>query len=241
MNNIEALAKAQKLDLRILQVSTKIRNLPEKKALEDAKELFNDIDSNLKEIQKEKQSVDAKVKRVEQDISAVNEKIEKEEKKLFSGTVTNPKELNALQHEIESFKKKNDGFETQELELLQELDSINEKLNNISERHAIILEDRNKKRQAYDETLTELEKELEALKVEARDVKSLIEPMLLFKYEELSEAKGGIGAAFYKEGTCSGCHIALPKEEAAKFLEKKDIGRCSNCKRILIPPEYADV
>lgn len=241
MSNIEPLAKALKADLEILTVKSKIKALPERKQFEEAAKLFGDIEAIYKEVEKQKLAIEAKIKKVEQEIAAVNERISREEKKLFSGTITNPKELNAIQKELDSFKNRNDGFETQELELLQELDTVNEQFDKISEKHKESSDDKEKKQKAYEQKLAGLENDLQELRTKARDIKQVIDPMLLFKYEQLSEQKGGIGAAFYKDGTCSGCHIALPRDEAAKFLEKDDLGKCSNCKRILIPPEYADV
>lgn len=238
---MEALAKAVKLDIRILQVKHTINELPERKEYETAVAVFSEIDNALKEVAGQKQTIEADIKKVEQEISAANQKIAQEEKKLFSGMITNSKEADAVQREIDFQKNKNDENETKELELLQELDMVNEKISVISGKHKSAIEDRDAKQNIYEEALGRLETELAELRTKARDIKQVIEPMLLFKYEQISEDKAGVGASFYKDGTCTGCHISLPKDEAAKFLEKHDLGKCSNCKRILIPPDYLDV
>lgn len=239
--NIEALAKALKLDIRILQVKHEIKELPERAAFETAASVLDQLDNELKQAGEQKQTLEANIKKVEQEISAANQKIAQEEKKLFSGMITNSKEADAVQREIDFQKNKNDENETNELEFLQDLDAVNETLAAISGKHAAATEDRDAKQRVYEEALAKLESELDELRTKARDIKQVIEPMILFKYEHISEDKGGVGASFYKEGTCTGCHISLPKDEAAKFLEKHDLGKCSNCKRILIPPDYADV
>lgn len=241
MENVEALAKAQKFDVLIMQLKNKIENLEEGKSLKKIIDSYDKTDISLKDVTQKKLDIEKRIKRIEEDSKNIGDKIAQEEKKLYSGTITKPKELNAIQKEIESLRKKNDVLETRELELMQELDEVNKVFEKVSVDYKIISEDRGKRQDAYDKARSALEKQLEDAKECMCDVKSFIDPVLLSRYELIRKEKSGIGAAFLINGTCSGCHIALPENEIAEFIAKDEVGKCSNCKRLLIPPKYADV
>ena len=53
---------------------------------------------------------------------------------MHSGAVTVPRELQALQHEQESLRRRQDHLETEELEIMEELDPLTEEVTGLDAR-----------------------------------------------------------------------------------------------------------
>ena len=59
---------------------------------------------------------------------------------------------------------------------------------------------------------------------------------LVSLYERLRQKLNGVGAARLVNGTCDGCHLALPATQldSLKFLPADAVVRCDQCGRILV-------
>ena len=62
--------------------------------------------------------------RLDGEIELIDQKIAKEEQRLFSGRRVQPKELSGLQAEVASLKKRKEGLEDQDLEVMEQKEIV---------------------------------------------------------------------------------------------------------------------
>lgn len=229
------LYKLQEIDSEISVIKNKIDKLPEKISYE--KRYFENeiILKKLDELEKSHHELSRKIKRDDEEVKTIEQKIDKEEKRLFSGSITNPKELKSIQDEIVILNKKKDSFETDELELMESLDEMKNRMNKFKEQTKKNEIDLIKLKEELDGINGKLETRFSQLSKEREIAKKVVSNGLLEKYNDMVKNKGGIAVARIINGDCSGCRVKLPFEEIETLNLNKELGRCPSCKRMLLP------
>ncbi len=159
-----------------------------------------------------------------------------EEKKLYDGSVKNPKELASLAHEVELQKARISELETETLLNMDAVESIGAAM----ERARQSLSE---KEQAWKAEQAVLEAECAALVDEverlaaARDrVASQIDPAALRNYEMIRRTRGGLAVVPIEQRACKGCRISLSSSEVQRARSSPEPITCQSCGRILYLP-----
>ncbi len=189
----------------------------------------------LIQVEAERATIVATQRRLEDEVERLNDRIAPEEKRLYDGSVRNPKELTGIQHELELLKA---ARERQEDALVEVLDQAETASRQRSEAQGAVtrLEER------WSRTQEELRLEARRLgdaiaridqRREAQAAR--IPPRLLATYEDLRRRKGGTAVARIKGNTCSGCRITIPDALRSRVLAGETVAQCPNCERIFHP------
>ena len=221
----------QKIDSGIEALKRKFAALDkgaaEKAAFDAANVAFKELDHAL-------HATSGMLKDTELEQKAVEEKRAAEEKKLYSGTVRNPKELTAMQEEVEMLARQRARLDEKIILLLEEVETA--KQHQVAAKKAVsvaraALKAKHEVAQtAYDE-MSAMGQKLTAYRNVA--VKKIPEP-LLKRYDQLRHANHGIGIAAVVDGnTCDGCRMGLPSQIVTRVRLGKDIETCLNCGRML--------
>ncbi len=83
--------------------------------------------SELASEQKHLEELKQQQRSLQWEVDDVSQKLAKEEEKLFSGRITNSKELSNLQHEVETMKAKRSKLEDQELDIMGQTETAGAK------------------------------------------------------------------------------------------------------------------
>lgn len=231
----QTLKEIQELDTQIRRLGREIEGLSEKHLLgEIAQELKTargaetEVEGRLEEISHRQHKLDGEL-----DILA--SKVAKEEEKLFSGTIMNPKELQAIQAEIFSLRKKRDEMETEDLEEMEEIDRLTSEA---AAARGRTQEDVSRERAAkadYDSELALLQSDVRALEVKRDSLKALLPAEVRADYDSLLESKGGLAVVPILQGrSCGGCRIDFSRTQIDRFHHGEGIFRCEFCRRILV-------
>lgn len=241
MGKAEVLRELQEIDLRLDKLREKKTSLPEKERIELLSKELLDLDKFTSEQKKKFSDEESKQKKIEGELELFSLKIKKEEQKLYSGTVTNPKELADIQKEVISLKQRNDKMETELLEQLDLVEGLGRRLEESLRQREQLSGKLAKTKRDYEEQTAQIEEEIQDLKEKKEKLNSLLDESAVQLYEELRGRKQGLAVAVLKEGVCQGCHVELPAEEVDKMLrsgppdkEAGELWRCSHCERILI-------
>jgi uncharacterized protein len=164
----------------------------------------------------------------------MTQKEQAEQTRLYDGSIANAKELEALQHEVESVRKRRSDREDELLVIMER----REELEAVSARAAQASEG---SRARVELAAREAEQELSAIvaeletRTEARAaLASTIDPELLGLYDDLRRQKKGIGAAALVDGVCQGCHEELSAVQLDRLKRTEGVKRCEHCRRILV-------
>ncbi len=81
--------------------------------------------------------------------------------------------------------------------------------------------------------MRQAEETLKQLETEIQSVMSATDDKLLNEYRKLRSVRGGLAVVPVREGTCTGCRLALPPQLYADVRKKEKLFTCSHCHRFL--------
>lgn len=214
------LAKAQKAKDSLDDGSEKRRQVEAaRQETERADELFREASAELHDKELNLKTIEAKQKGFRD--------------KLYGGTVTNPKELESMEKEIEMLGRQKDKLEERILELY---DVVEERKATLAAAQAA-LKQHEDELAAYIEKLRQEEASLAALiqELSAERTKALsaVDPALLKRYEAMRARSGGVVVSKVEGDNCSRCHTQIMPYTVRELQADKEVQTCENCGRLL--------
>jgi predicted nucleic acid-binding Zn-ribbon protein len=157
------------------------------------------------------------------------------EKKMYDGSVKNPKELGQMQEEVGHLRERSRTLEERTLDAMLAVEaaeaeqaSAQEALDGLTREqetfHAGLLEEKDK-----------LLSQAKVLQVKRQRAITELPWADLQAYERLKRAKGGVAVAAVRGGLCSGCHVAVPATVMRQARSGDQLTTCPTCGRILYP------
>lgn len=230
MSQVSEIQSLQELDdqgasyrAALESVEAKLRGDPE---LDEARRRLATADTELAPIKKDQVRVDGQLK-------AQTSKIESEEKRLYSGTVTNAKELQNIQHEVDSLKEQRLRLEDQLLEIELRLDSARKEqtaaAQDVTEREkarSVHVDGWKHEVRALNDSIARTDARREAQKIK-------VAPRSLAVYDDVRRRRGGMAVARVQGSTCGACRIQMPDSVRKKVFNSDVLAQCPNCERIL--------
>jgi predicted nucleic acid-binding Zn-ribbon protein len=168
------------------------------------------------------------------ELQSLSSKTKASENRLYSGKVTNPKEMSDLQSEIGSLNKRTAGLEDEMLEVMLLMED-GEAHRATADEAATKAETRWQKESAdlqreRDELAVRLNKLLEMRQGQA----AVIDAASLQEYEQLLKKKGGTAVARVRVDMCLGCRTTISANKIKEAKEGKK-AYCGSCGRIIYP------
>ena len=225
----------QSLDNEIMQANTKLKSLPEIEQLLHIDKRITTATDELAVVKAEADQIALELRRGEVDVETVTDRIKKDEARLASGNAT-PKELEQLQHEVGTLKKRQESLEEIELEIMIRSDAITSRSNTLTTDLASLQTLKDEISGRLKTATDEINKVLADKNTARNLVANQIEKPLLELYEKIRGNGGGVGAAALVGNKCNGCNLAINAVEMdrIKSLAKDELLRCEECRRILV-------
>ena len=235
MSRWDTLLSVQEHDTHIDQAEHRRVALPARGELDATMRRLTAIDKEAAEIEVRRHDLGRDQQRLEDEISKLTEKAAQHDKALYSGSGSNPRELQAMQDEIAALKRRITQLEDQELELMEQIEPLDADLARLSaereagDASAVAL------RVSIAEDEVSIDGELDQLRAERAAEASDIDPELITEYETLRGYGGGVGIARLVGGSCGGCHLGLSAVEVdrLKKLPPDEPAHCEECGRLL--------
>jgi predicted nucleic acid-binding Zn-ribbon protein len=156
------------------------------------------------------------------------------EKKLYSGSVRNPKELQDLDADLKSLREEVKRREEKLLGVLVQLDEAEAELAVANETLNAIETEWQKGQDQMLEERTRLEPEVARLRALREQEATHFERSLIKLYDLLRERRGGQAVARVERGMCQGCRISLPMSVIQRARTGNGVVQCVSCERILL-------
>ena len=232
------LLKVQEHDTAADRLRHRRQTLPELAELVATEDELARLESGLAE-EGAKAAEAARCQRhLEGELALLESKVSELDAKLYSGMVTVPRELQAMQTEGAAMRERRGSLEDEVLEAMDAREAVDGQVADL-ERRRTELDDRGVRlRAAVAEGQAGVDREL-AEELAAREVAAEGIPTdMTALYEQLRARLGGIAAAPLVNGRCGGCHLALPATEVARLRKEPtdSLVRCEQCERILVRP-----
>jgi predicted nucleic acid-binding Zn-ribbon protein len=236
MSRWDDLLAVQDHDVQIDQLEHRKVNLPARAELEAVMARIADADAALTAVEEQRHPLVREQARIEDEVALTTEKMEKHDKALYAGTVTNPRDLQAMQDEIASLKRRIGQLEDQELEVMEQVEPLDTETARLTESRAALDADGEVLRGRIAEDEVAIDAELESARAARSAEAAVVDDALLAEYETLRKPRGGIGVARLVGGSCGGCHLGLPAVEVdrLKKLDPDEPAYCEECGRLLV-------
>lgn len=231
MSQVDLLLRLQQLDDDIRNGKkrlTKVINLQKASSkLDGVRKIAQDLAEQLK-------SWRAKQSALNLELSSLNDKAKRQETRLYSGTVTNPKELEDIQNELESLGRRRSVLEDELIEAMimveeseqEEADArhdLESAETNWAQDQAALLAEQN-----------ELITQINELTLQRKQHLTLVSSESMAAYNNALRRAGILAVVELRKGRCRGCQVTVPAN-LVKLAEDGNLIACDNCSRVLCP------
>jgi predicted nucleic acid-binding Zn-ribbon protein len=228
MSVSKQLYQLQEIDLELeaneQALSQIASQLGESQAVVRAQTKLASENQRLQESKRQQQSL-------EWEIDDLTNKLAVAQKKLYGGSIKNPKELASLQHEVEGFKSTRGHLEDKALEVMEQVELTASSIATLNTAIKSLTAEWQSQQQQLSNNMEELKATQSDLKRKRQALSAGIDPETIEFYNTLKRRRGTT-VARVEQGICHGCRISLSTGELQQVRGGRLV-QCSNCGRIL--------
>ena len=226
----------QEADTHLDQIAYRRANLSEVVRLTEVEQQLTRVKKLIVAGETEVSDRQREVRKMEHDVEQVRMRADKDSELLNGGAITNAKQLEELQHEVGSLKRRQEALEDEELELMERLEDAKRSLESLIGERAHLDVELAEAREALAAVEAELDAEFAVTTSQRATVAGEIPSDLLRAYEKIRADSGGVGAALLQHGRCGGCRLQITANELAriKSAPSNEVLRCEECRRIMV-------
>lgn len=232
---LDRLLELSDIDARRARIDATLADLPEQRAVDEANERLDAAVKQGDALRVEVTTVEAGQRKLEREIEQYRTRMAKEQERLYGGGITNAKEMQSVEAEIESTQDRIDEREDQLLEAMEEAEDlanrIEEAARTAEQTRAEITELEAERDEAAQQLLAE-RAELDVARDELRDQ---LGGAALEQYDEVRERiPAGVAVGELSGRSCTACRIDLPHAEVNELRDGDPLTTCPNCRRLLV-------
>ncbi len=236
MSRFDDLLEVQEHDNEIDRLALRRRRLPEREQLVDREREADELRARIDELEHSRGEAATEERRQEDNVAAVEERVSQVEADLYSGATSAPKELQAIQADLEQLRRQQSNFEDQQLDAMERREGLDGEISQLDEKLAEVQADADRLREAIAEQEWEIDARVDEERAARREAASRVGEEILDLYERIRPDNRGVGAARLVSGTCQACHLALPAVEVDRIKKQPPdtLVRCEQCGAILV-------
>ena len=230
------LLEVQEQDTRLGQIAHQVKTLPDAKRLAE-------LDARLSRLRDEviagetiASDLEREQRKADLDVEQVRDRAKRDRDLLDSGAIGDPKQLQSLQHELESLARRQSDLEDVELEIMERVEGARAAVTVLTADRDGVAAEHVALSASVQEQLAALDADRAGVTATRADLAAGIPAELLALYDKIRADHGGVGAAPLHQGRCEGCRLQLPPTdiEAIRAAAADEVLRCEECRRILV-------
>ncbi len=232
---LQKIYELQEVDKEISARMKKLKEHPVLKEFEELKKAYQKGKTDLEAVEGDAKLAKKRTKKMEMDVQSITEQIHHLKGKLYSGEVTNTKELGQYEKKLQGEEKEKDEKEEELLTLMEEIEQGEKALTWLSD------ELKNKRRQLKDVQakgqleLDQIKDEIEELNEKRKNLRHQINDEFLNKYDKEAKKKTrGFLVHKVNNNMCEGCRVFLSSSILNQLDNPEAIIECENCGRYLL-------
>jgi predicted nucleic acid-binding Zn-ribbon protein len=230
------LLDVQQLDSRLDQLRHQLASMPQIAELNDLLKRHSELSAQVRDARIAVEDLTRAQKKADADVEQVKARRTRDQQRIDQGVVTNPKDLERMQHELVSLERRISELEDAELEVMEQLEDAQRELDQRTAELAEVDRRVAEVNASRDETAARIDKELAEVATQRGQTASDMPEDLMALYTKLRDHKGGVGAAALRARRCGGCSLELDHSELASIAKQPSdaVVRCEECGRILV-------
>lgn len=226
----------QAVDAALDQLTHRLDTLPQNALLAELDERRADVSARRGQAQTAADDLARDQRKADADVEQVKTRRGRNKERIDAGLISDPKQLQAMQHEVETLARRIGDLEDEELAVMEHLESA------VEEREALAAEldridaDIVLNESSRREVADQIASEQAAARAERDLLAGGLPPDLLALYEKLRAQSGGVGAGTIHQGRCTGCRLDIGSADLARMAAapSDEVLRCEECNRILV-------
>ena len=234
---LSTLLEVQEHDLALDRLQHRHDTLPERAALAAAVVRGDVLDARRAVVRTQRDELARDEARLDDEARGLEAKAKDVETKMYSGEISSPRELQAMQADVDQLHRHRRDVENRELEVMEQREPLEGELAGLERDRATVDDDIAHVSGSLRAAEAEIAAEV-AVERAARDqLTEGLDPALVAAYEQRRAHARGVGAARLVGGTCQGCHLSIPSTEAERIRNAPEgtLSYCDNCGCILVP------
>jgi uncharacterized protein len=230
------LLEIAELDTELSRLDHRRRSLPEIAELSQlgeraakVRDAITIADTNLADLDRE-------LTRAERDVDQVRVRIDRDNERLNAGQVSNARELESLQSEVISLRRRQSDLEEGVLDLMEKRENAQALRDGAAAEAETVAADTATVAARHNAALAEIGEQAEKATSARATVAASIPDDLHALYDKVRAQSGGLGAAPLSRGQCGGCRELLSTVDLNEIRRAApdEVIRCENCRRILV-------
>jgi predicted nucleic acid-binding Zn-ribbon protein len=234
--DLERLLALQAIDDEVRRLEHQLEGLPEQQELDELVAQDRVLAEGDAELRDQLERAERDQRQVEGEIDALGQRLAEEQARLYEGSLSSGREIQAAEAEIASTKRRRSEHEDQLLEIMEVIEGIAGRLAElvgVRESLAARIAERSA---ARDAAARELLVRITEVRVRRDPIVAALPPELFRRYESAAVRGGGTGVGVLREQACTACRITFPMSEINGYLIGPPLTTCSQCRRLLIVP-----
>ncbi len=230
------LLDVQAIDARADQARHRLSSMPEVREMEALEASRREVDDQRRDAQIVVDDLDLAQRKADNDVEQVKTRRTRDRDRVEQGLISHPKDLERMQHELESLDRRISVLEDEELEVMEQLEQAQAVLAELVQRVEAADERLAELAVVRAEKTSEIAAELAELEAARGPAVEGLPDDLLALYEKLRASKNGIGAAEIRQRRCNGCQLGIDNAEIGVIRTAPSdlVIRCEECSRILV-------
>ena len=232
MTIVRQLFSLQEIDLALDSVRT------QKAAAErerDARLVLDKIEQALAEEQGKLKEIQAAHRERQEEAENLRQRSQTLEGQLFSGDISNPRDLASLELESSNVKAQVDHKDIQLLELSVRAQDTRNRISAHQEELSSAQATWDKRHAELNVQIKSLTEEETGLAAQRDQLAETLDQSEVLKYDTLRRSKGGTAVAKVERGLCQACRMSLPSQHLQRVRSGRYTVNCSSCGRLLFP------
>jgi uncharacterized protein len=236
-DELEALLLVQEHDTARDRLRHRRDTLPERAELEALVAQLRRLEAQAKTVTAERDDVLAKERRLDDESRGLGDRADEANAKLYSGTVNSPRELQAMQADVDMLLRQRSDLEDEELEVMEARETLDAQLAALVAEGRVVTTDADRLRGIISDAEAEIDEELAKEDAARAEQAAAVPAALLADYERRRAQNRGAGAARLVGTSCTACHLSIPSTEAEAIRRGAGtvVAYCDNCGAILVP------
>ncbi len=229
-----SLLELQDLDTTLTRLAHRAKSLPEHAEIASLTTTLEDLDSQVVRASTERDDLHREVRKADNAVQLVRDRAERDRQRLTAGSGS-AKDLQGLQHELESLARRQAVLEDAELEVMERTEAAESAAQYAQEQHAQAEQRHSELQSRRERLLADIEAERSEVQAGRQQVVEAVGADLVALYERI-RAHSGTAAAPLVRRSCGGCNMELGGVDLARIAGADDdeVLRCEECGRILV-------
>ena len=224
-------------DEEIRRLEHKRGNLPEQQVLDEHIEIREKVAVELLEATEREERLQAHATSHEREIATTDEGRKHAESLIYSGQITNDRELEARRKEVDDAHQKKNEIEDSLLEIMEQMEEVSSLTEELSTRRDELTAQVSDLTTRRDEAAKDIDAELAALRERREAEAAAVPDELVAAYERARGNRKGRIVARLEGKTCTSCMLELTAIELEDIKEtaKDSLATCEQCGAFLVP------